>query len=748
MQKLNSKKESVEKKLEQNQLEQKNLRSQLEQTNSSIDQCENEEQDLQNLYLNEAWSYLDLVEQKSAKQIQIDLSVSELQSKNEVKNAIGSCFTQIKSHIELTSEQLSSERAGVLMNLEKLEIQQLDNVKFQSDQTKEINKLNEIQKNVLNEENEQQKSELSEQTMLIEEFKTDKAHGPVKNRPELIQIHQRSIMDSKFKSLFSFFTRFNIFNKAPNLEDLISHIVKTQSLVKSNDMLGKLEFVIEAMPFLKENDQFSELIKIFNTILENDSKFEILYRQIAINYWALENVEFETNQENEIDESLANYSLQVFYSKRDTLSPLEQLISNFIVKKTASFYSIQNLNSTQQLLKDYYDLMKNIADSEYTGIKILKKSANNFYTLFIHTLFATIENGAFDYKDLEQIINVFKILNDNIKQINKFEIWSKRNLFKDQLNMLNRFAPNIEFCLSNLKYLSDSLEDSSISSSKKELLENYLFSKLVHVLQNKINKDNFEKIKLKINGTKIENSNDKCILIEEFESNENREYYGLSLNSFVIKYKYLLNSEQKTTLINVTQNVIQYCLERNSNETLKILIELIFLINYEHLSFMEIISLLKKLTTIKYGLNSSMELFLVRLGKILAKKAENELVNKVNSFEFNRIFYECVKNRLKNVPGSFVQQINDFVPFYEQVNKLLVNYSNEAMSEGEHEFEKNVTLILNYANSSISYQNLSRSEIKLLKSICPNIDENMDSFEIIEFLLFDLANIQYSLFSL
>ncbi|RMZ95733.1 hypothetical protein BpHYR1_054178, partial [Brachionus plicatilis] len=650
MQKLNSKKESIEKKLEQNQLEQKNLKSQLEQTNSSIDQCENEEQGLQNQYLNETWSNLDLVKHKSAKQIQFDLSLSELQSKNEVKTAIGSSFTQIKSHIELTSEQLSSERAGVLMNLKKLEIQELDNIKFQSDQTKEINKLNEIQKNVFNEENEQQKSELSEQTMLIKEFKNDKAQGSAQTRPELIQIHQRSIMDSKFKSLFT-----------PNLKDLISHIVKTQSLAKSNDMLGKLEFAIEAMPFLKENDQFSELIKIFNTIVENDSKFEILYRQIAINYWALENVEFETNQENEIDGSLANYSLQVFYSKRDTLSPLEQLISNFIVKKTASFYiklnknnkfiqkklvkfdlscffttknskckkkeihfhtdllnflfvpvgildffaqilviydyedltnykscksknvsdfnqSIQNLNLTKQLLKDYYDLMKNIADFEYTGIKILKRSANNFYTLFIQTLFVTIEKGAFDYKELEEIINVFIILNDNIKQINKFEIWSKRNLFKDQLNMLNRFVPNIEFCLSNLKYLSDSLEDSSISSSKKELLENYLFSKLVDVLQNKINRDNYEKIKLKINGTKIENSNDKCILIEEFESNEKRKYYGLSLNSFVI-------------------------------------------------NFMEIISLLKKLTTIKYGLNRSMETFLVRLGKILAKKAENELVN-------------------------------------------------------------------------------------------------------------------------
>lgn len=71
--------------------------------------------------------------------------------------------------------------------------------------------------------------------------------------------------------------------------------------------------------------------------------------------------------------------------------------------------------------------------------------------------------------------------------------------------MLDCFAPNIEFSLSNLKYISDSLEDSSLSDSKKELIGNYLFAKLVHVLNKKMKRDDFKKIKqkLRIQVTKV-----------------------------------------------------------------------------------------------------------------------------------------------------------------------------------------------------------------------------------------------------
>lgn len=79
--------------------------------------------------MNKTSSYLDLIKQKSAKQIQFDLSVSEVKSKYEVKSAIGGSFTQIKSHIELTSEQLSNEKSAIMMNLEKLENEKKINCK-------------------------------------------------------------------------------------------------------------------------------------------------------------------------------------------------------------------------------------------------------------------------------------------------------------------------------------------------------------------------------------------------------------------------------------------------------------------------------------------------------------------------------------------------------------------------------------------------------------------------------------------
>ena len=172
------------------------------------------------------------------------------------------------------------------------------------------------------------------------------------------------------------------------------------------------------------------------------------------------------------------------------------------------------------------------------------------------------------------------------------------------------------------------------------------------------------------------------------------------------------------------------------------------MINYEYLSFDEIMVILKKLTKLNINQKESIELFLVRLVKILSAKAENELINKVNSFEFNRIFYECVKNRIKNLTGSFINQTSALVAFYEQVNRLLTNFQNETKSEEENDFEKNVTLILNYTNTIVSIQNVSSSEIKLLKRICSKIDENMNCFEMVEFILFDLAIIQSSLFSL
>lgn len=172
------------------------------------------------------------------------------------------------------------------------------------------------------------------------------------------------------------------------------------------------------------------------------------------------------------------------------------------------------------------------------------------------------------------------------------------------------------------------------------------------------------------------------------------------------------------------------------------------MINYEYLSFDEIMVILKKLTKLNINQKESIELFLVRLAKILSAKAENELINKVNSFEFNRIFYECVKNRIKNLTGSFINQTSALVAFYEQVNRLLTNFQNETKSEEENDFEKNVTLILNYTNTIVSIQNVSSSEIKLLKRICSKIDENMNCFEMVEFILFDLAIIQSSLFSL
>lgn len=82
------------------------------------------------------------------------------------------------------------------------------------------------------------------------------------------------------------------------------------------------------------------------------------------------------------------------------------------------------------MLRDYFDLIEKIANLEYTGIKVLTKSANNFYSLFIQTFFATMEKEDFDHKELEQILIIFNILNDNIRQINNFNLWSKKNLFK------------------------------------------------------------------------------------------------------------------------------------------------------------------------------------------------------------------------------------------------------------------------------------------------------------------------------
>ncbi|RNA19455.1 hypothetical protein BpHYR1_037290 [Brachionus plicatilis] len=220
-------------------------------------------------------------------------------------------------------------------------------------------------------------------------------------------------------------------------------------------------------------------------------------------------------------------------------------------------------------------------------------------------------------------------------------------------------------------------------------------------------RDDFEKIKQKINETKIENSSDKSILIEQFESTSNSKYSGLCLDNFV------LNDTKRYSIL-----------------------------------FDEIMVILKKLTKLNINQKESIELFLVRLAKILSAKAENELINKVNSFEFNRIFYECVKNRIKNFTGSYMNQTSALVAFYEQVNRLLTNFQNETKSEEENDFEKNVTLMLNYTNTIVSIQNVSSSEIKLLKGICSKIDENMNCFEMVEFILFDLAIIQSSLFSL
>lgn len=244
-------------------------------------------------------------------------------------------------------EKLENEKKSIANKIDDLIVQELDNVKFQSDQTKEINKLNEIQKNVLKQQNEEKKSHLSQETMLIKEFKTE-SKSSQKTKPELIQISQHSISNHKYKSLFGFLARFRFFKKAPSLKDLIKHIEQTQSSINSsNDMLGKLEFVIEVLPFLKENEQFPEQIKIFNAIVENNSIFTILYRQISVNYWSLEDVvDFETIQANDEEddeedvdkiESLSIYSLKVFYTQRDSFSPLEQLYLTLFQKKQLLF---------------------------------------------------------------------------------------------------------------------------------------------------------------------------------------------------------------------------------------------------------------------------------------------------------------------------------------------------------------------------------------------------------------------------
>lgn len=414
------------------------------------------------------------------------------------------------------------------------------------------------------------------------------------------------------------------------------------------------------------------------------------------------------------------------------------------------------MNSTKQLLNDYFEFIKKIANFEYTAIKFLSRSANNFYSFFINILLITIEKGNFNYKELEQIIILSKNLHGNIEEINNLELWSAKKLFKDQLDELNRFVSKIEFCLKNLRYISDALEDNSLSNSKKELIENYLFSKLVAVLQNKMNKENFEKIKLEIDKTNIENSSDKSILIAEFESNDKKKFSALSINNFVLKYKYRihLNEEKSASLFQVTQNVIQYCQNSDSNERLEILKDLIFLIHLEYLSFEEIVLLLKMLLNIKYDQNKSIKLFLTKLAKNLSNKAENEITKKVNNAEFSQIFSDCIRNRLKKVSGQFDKKISVLVPFYEQVNKLLNQFLKEEKPEEENEFEKNAILAISYANCSdqVGIQNLnqkiSKTEINLLKKICPKINENLNDFEIFEIFIFELVMIQLSLFSL
>lgn len=360
----------------------------------------------------------------------------------------------------------------------------------------------------------------------------------------------------------------------------------------------------------------------------------------------------------------------------------------------------------------------------------------------------TIEKGNFDYKDLEQIIILSNNLHKKIEQINKLELWSSQNLFKDQLDELNRIAPTNLFCLQNLEFISNSVQDAALSSSKKEIIENYLFSKLVGVLQNKLKKDYFEMIKLEIVKAKIENSSHKSILIAQFESNDKNKQTGLSLNNFVLKYKYRLNwkTEKCASLFQVTQNVIQYCQYNNSNERLQILKDLIFLTHSEYLSFEEIVVLLKMLLNIKYDQNKSIKLFVAKLGKNLSTKAEHEIGKKVNNAEFSQIFSQCIQNRVDKISGPFVKKISALVAFYEQVNQLLDRFNKPGE---ENEFEKNAILAINYANCPGQVgagqnfnQNLSSAEKKFLKKICAKIDENLNDFEIFEIFIFELVNIQ------
>ena len=769
--------------------------------------------------------YINKMNKKLSTEVQIELIKVKEECKTEIKEELKQLWLSIKSELENETQSLMGEKVSLEKvisskkreksekeeEIEVLRNQELSSLMNRVKNENELAAADALQKKLQREKQNEEEQKTKEEVMITEEFKmsdnkTSKLKAEIKEDLS-IRIEQLVITDDRYKRILNKAARAQLaINNYPSIKDLIECQLKyaTKYSMDKNVLLGYLDFIIHAYSLgiydklfskshlIDKNDlEMLHVKELMQSIYAKPGTLEKLYGKIAEFYfktgWTTV-VKSTFNQEITIDNFLCACSLQLHYKaatkETETIetSELENKMIVFVSKGGKAFSGKENLIQVQHLIKDYKLLVDAIGRSEYPAVAIVYGNLNRFYDFIIkslrHRLDVDIENEKYLllWKDIDEILALAELLQLQLKEINKSELWKDLTIVNNEEELASCFP--IKFIKEKKAKIDDlrarrvieigrGIGKKEFGISKIELIEEYLQPMLIEVLVRKQNENEYNKLERQIFESNVFNSKEKEEFIFELKQiTSKNKTIGVCKQSFVSKYKHKLELKDSTEasfsfctcldrIIKVASSEV--AAEGGDNYAIGMLRDYVYLFERNKTwSYDELSSIFRKLSDSKLKRlveKEGISNLLNKLEYLISRNCEEVIKARLSDQkikDFDAVFEGVLQERTKVVKGEFTEIVSRKNAFYDQVNEL-VNKNNKPINDKDA--IRRATFIIGFSHGGMgkdpNCRALTKDEISVLESIQSGgeikQDHQLVPSEIYEDIIFKLSELRYDI---